>query len=112
MNTPVIAIIIVVALIAGGALAIMNKASNSSYQALCAPFHSLRHHYSAGCLITTADLRYRQLTRQLRNIHRDPPRLVSRQSFDEIYARCSRKRLLTQASMIARAAISASCRFQ
>jgi hypothetical protein len=58
MNTPVIAVIIVIALIAGGAFAIMNKASNSSYQALCDPT-TLRHHYSGGCLITTADLRYR-----------------------------------------------------
>jgi hypothetical protein len=57
VNTPVIAVIVVVALIAGSALAIMNKAS--SYQALCAPIFTLRDHYSAGCLITTADLRYR-----------------------------------------------------
>ena len=36
MNTPVITVIIIaVALIAGSAFAIMNKASNSSYQALC-----------------------------------------------------------------------------
>jgi len=80
----VIPVIVVVALIAGSALAIMNKASNNSYygsvhcnlpvldrslptvnathakyQALCAPIFTLRHHYSAGCLITTADLRYR-----------------------------------------------------
>jgi len=58
MNTPVIAVIIVVVLMAGSALAVMNKASNTSYQALCAPT-TLRHHFSAGCLITTADLRYR-----------------------------------------------------
>jgi hypothetical protein len=38
MNTPVIAgTIIAVALIAGSALAITNKASKSGYQALCAP---------------------------------------------------------------------------
>jgi hypothetical protein len=60
MNTPVIAVIIVVALIAGSALSIMNKASKSGYQAWCAPISTLRHHYSAGCLITTADLRYRR----------------------------------------------------
>jgi hypothetical protein len=59
MNTPVIAVIIVVVFIAGSALAVMNKASNNSYEALCAPIFTLRHHYSAGCLITTADLRYR-----------------------------------------------------
>ena len=58
MNTPVIAVIIVVVFMAGSALAVMNKASNTSYQALCAPT-TLRHHFSAGCLITTADLRYR-----------------------------------------------------
>ena len=59
MNTPVTAVIIAVALIAGSALAIMNKASKSGYQALCAPIFTLQDHYSAGCLITTADLRYR-----------------------------------------------------
>jgi hypothetical protein len=59
MNTPVIAVIIAVALIAGSALAIMNKASQSGYQALCARIFTLQDHYSAGCLITAADLRYR-----------------------------------------------------
>ena len=58
MNTPVIAVIIVVVFMAGSALPVMNKASNTSYKALCAPT-TLRHHFSAGCLITTADLRYR-----------------------------------------------------
>jgi ABC-type uncharacterized transport system permease subunit len=58
MNTPVIAVIIA-ALIAGSALAIMNKASKSGYQALCARIFTLQDHYSAGCLITAADLRYR-----------------------------------------------------
>jgi hypothetical protein len=56
--TRVVAAIIAVALIAGSALAITNKASKTGYQALCAPIFTLRHHYSAGCLITTADLRY------------------------------------------------------
>jgi hypothetical protein len=65
MNTPIIPVIIVVALLASSALAIMNKASNSSYQALCAPISTLRHHYSAGCLITTADLRHRAGDRHL-----------------------------------------------
>jgi hypothetical protein len=59
MNTPIIALIIAVALTAGSALAIMNEASKSGYQALCAPIFTLRHHYSAGCLITTVDLRHR-----------------------------------------------------
>lgn len=66
MNTPIIALIIAVALTAGSALAIMNKASKSGYQALCAPISTLRHHYSAGCLITTADLRDRRGDRHLR----------------------------------------------
>ena len=65
MNTPVIAVIIAVALITGSAFAIMNKAVNSSYQALCAPIFTLRHHYSAGCLITAADLSYRAGDRHL-----------------------------------------------
>ena len=56
MNTPIIAGIIIATLMVGSGFAIMNKASNSSYQALCAPI-SARHHYSAGCLMTTADLR-------------------------------------------------------
>ncbi len=59
MNTPMIATIISVALTVGGGLAVMNKASNISYQALCAPISTLQHRYSAGCLITTADLRSR-----------------------------------------------------
>ncbi len=59
MNTPIIAGIIIAALMVGSALATINKASNSSYQALCAPISTLRHHYSAGCLITTAELRDR-----------------------------------------------------
>jgi hypothetical protein len=56
MKTPVIAAIIAVALVAGGTLSIMNKATKSTYQALCAPTSTIRHHYSAGCLITTAEL--------------------------------------------------------
>ena len=58
MNAPVIAVIIVVALIVGSTLSIMNKACKSGYQAWCAPISTV-HHYSAGC-ITTADLRYRR----------------------------------------------------
>jgi hypothetical protein len=65
MNTPVIAVIVAVALIAGSALAITNKASKSDYQALCAPIFTLQDHYSAGCLITTANLRYRAGDRHL-----------------------------------------------
>jgi hypothetical protein len=57
MHAPVITVIIAVALTAGGALAVMNNGSQSGYRALCAPISALQHHYSAGCLITTADLR-------------------------------------------------------
>ena len=44
MNTPVIAVIIVVALIVGGTLSIMNKARKSGYHAWCAPISTVRHH--------------------------------------------------------------------
>jgi hypothetical protein len=58
MNTPVIAVVIIaVALIAGSTLSIMNNVSKASYQTWCAPTSTAQHHYSAGCLITTADLR-------------------------------------------------------
>jgi len=41
MNTPVIAVIIVVALIVGSTLSIMNKACNHSW---CDPTFAVRHH--------------------------------------------------------------------
>ena len=44
MNTPVIAVIIVVALIVGSTLSILNKACRSGYHAWCAPISTLRHH--------------------------------------------------------------------
>jgi len=44
MKTPVIAVIIVVALIVGSALTIMNKACKSGYHAWCAPMSTVRHH--------------------------------------------------------------------
>ena len=44
MNTPVIAVIIVVALIVGSTLSIMNKACKSGYHAWCAPIFTVRHH--------------------------------------------------------------------
>jgi hypothetical protein len=42
MNTPVIAVIIVVALIVGSTLSI--KACKSGYYAWCAPIFTVRHH--------------------------------------------------------------------
>jgi hypothetical protein len=44
MNAPVIAVIIVVALIVGSAFSIMNKACKSGYHAWCAPTSTVRHH--------------------------------------------------------------------
>ena len=64
MNTPLIAAIIAVALMVGSALSIMNKVSKRGVQAWCAP-NTLQHHYSTGCLITTAGLKYRAGDRHL-----------------------------------------------
>ena len=44
MNTPVIAVIIVIALIVGSTLTIMNKACKSGYHSWCAPMSTVRHH--------------------------------------------------------------------
>ena len=44
MNAPVIAVIIVVALIVGSTLSIMNKACKSGYHAWCVPTSTVRHH--------------------------------------------------------------------
>jgi len=44
MNTPVIAVIIVIALIVGSTLSIMNKACKSGYHAWCAPMSTVRDH--------------------------------------------------------------------
>ena len=44
MNTPVIAVIIVVAFMVGSTLSIMNKACKSGYHAWCAPISTVRHH--------------------------------------------------------------------
>jgi hypothetical protein len=44
MNSPVIAVIIVVALIVGSTLSILNKACKSGCHAWCAPISTLRHH--------------------------------------------------------------------
>jgi len=43
MNTPVIAVIIVVALIFGSALSILNKACKSGYHTWCTPISTTRH---------------------------------------------------------------------
>ena len=58
MNTPAIAVVMIaVVLLAGSTLSIMNNVSTASYQTWCAATSTAQHHYSAGCLITTADLR-------------------------------------------------------
>jgi hypothetical protein len=44
MNTPVIAVIIVIVLIVGSTLTIMNKACKSGYHAWRAPMSTVRHH--------------------------------------------------------------------
>jgi hypothetical protein len=44
MNTPVIAVIIVIVLIVGSTLTIMNKACKSGYHAWCAPMSTVHHH--------------------------------------------------------------------
>jgi hypothetical protein len=43
MNSPLVAVIIVIALLVGSTLSIMNKACKSGYHAWCAPI-SVRHH--------------------------------------------------------------------
>ena len=44
MNSPVTAVIIVIALVVGSTLSIMNKACKSGYHAWCAPMSTVRHH--------------------------------------------------------------------
>ena len=63
MNSPILAILVMIIIIIGStptlmneALSIMNKASKGGPQAWCGPI-TLQRHYSTGCLITTADLR-------------------------------------------------------
>jgi hypothetical protein len=65
MNSPILAILVMIIIIisstptlmneasksAGSALSIMNKASEGGPQAWCAP-NTLQHHYSTGCLMT------------------------------------------------------------
>jgi hypothetical protein len=44
MNSPLLVVIIVIALVAGSTLTIMNKAWKSGYHAWCAPISTVRHH--------------------------------------------------------------------
>ena len=44
MNTPLISVIIVIALIVGSTLSVMNKACKSGNHAWCAPMSTVRHH--------------------------------------------------------------------
>ena len=44
MNTPLISVIIVTALIVGSTLSVMNKACKSGHLAWCAPMSTVRHH--------------------------------------------------------------------
>jgi hypothetical protein len=44
MNSPVTAVIILIALVVGSTLSIMNKACKSGYHAWCAPMSTVRHH--------------------------------------------------------------------
>ena len=60
MNSPILAIFVMIVILIGSAPPLMNEAlsimaSKRGPQAWCAPI-TLQHHYSTGCLITTADL--------------------------------------------------------
>jgi len=44
MNSPLIAVIIVIALLVGSTLSIMNKACKSGHHAWCAPMSTVGHH--------------------------------------------------------------------
>jgi hypothetical protein len=44
MNSPLLAIIIVIALVVGSTLSIMNKACKSGHHAWCAPMSTVSHH--------------------------------------------------------------------
>src|SRR6516162_6951818 len=56
MNTPLISVIIVIALIVGSTLSVMNKACKSGHHAWCAPMSTVRHHIkTAAGLIAIAD---------------------------------------------------------
>jgi hypothetical protein len=44
MNSPLLAVIIVIVLVVGSTLSIMNKACKSGYHVWCAPMSTVRHH--------------------------------------------------------------------
>jgi hypothetical protein len=44
MNSPLLVVIILIALVVGSTLSIMNKACKSGYHAWCAPMSMVRHH--------------------------------------------------------------------
>ena len=44
MNSPLLLVIIMVALVVGSTLSIMNKACKSGYHAWCAPISTAHHH--------------------------------------------------------------------
>jgi hypothetical protein len=44
MNSPILAVVIVVVLIVGSTLSVMNKACKTGYHAWCAPMSTVRHH--------------------------------------------------------------------
>jgi hypothetical protein len=44
MNSPLLAVVIVIVLIVGSTLTIMNRACKSGYHAWCAPMATVRHH--------------------------------------------------------------------
>ena len=44
MNTPLIGVIIIIALIVGSTLSIMNKACKRGDHAWCAPMYTVHHH--------------------------------------------------------------------
>ncbi len=44
MNSPLLVIIIVIALVVGTTLSIMNKACKIGYHSWCAPMSTVRHH--------------------------------------------------------------------
>jgi hypothetical protein len=44
MNSPLLAVLIVIMLIVGSTLSILNKACKSGYHAWCTPMSTVRHH--------------------------------------------------------------------
>ena len=44
MNSPLVAVLIVIVLIVGSTLSIMNKVCKSGYHSWCAPMSTVRHH--------------------------------------------------------------------